>query len=164
MEKTYIEFNGKKYLTREVDLSLILDNYSTETIASSDYGEVLRQEEEKGIDVSNYDNEIYCYLDRSFLESNPTDAEILLAIIHLEGENQNEKQWLNLAKLALEELAGMYISGKTNMYCDYTFHGTEYILHCYCGSQRVCLYQGYSTKHLANTIITMLTTIRLTNS
>ena len=110
MEKQNITYNGREYAVREVDLSPILDGYGVERIGSHELSAAIDEDgfTKEGTEV---DNTIYCYLDSGVLESDVTDAEILLAIIRMEGEEQTDQQWYNLMRMAGLEIALMHESG-----------------------------------------------------
>ncbi len=165
MEKYFETYNGKEYPIREVDLSPILEGYGVERIADSNLSKVLAESTEdfsiEDVDATELDNSIYCYLDSGLIESDPTDAEILLAIIRQEGEEQTDQQWYNLMRIADAEIAQMYEGKRINMNCEgYEYHGW-YSVYAYNDRCRFSLYWGESAKQAAITMVNVLTTIRL---
>ena len=165
MEKYFETYNGKEYPIREVDLSPILDGYGVERIADSNLSKVLAESTEdysiEDADATALDNSIYCYLDSGMIECDPTDAEILLAIIRQEGEEQTDQQWYNLMRIAGMEIAQMYENGKINMNCEGYECGGDYSVCAYNGRCNHSLYYGKSAKMAAITMVNVLTTIRL---
>ena len=165
MKKYFETYNGVQYPIREVDLSPILDGYGVERIADSNLSKVL-YESTNGYEIDDaegteLDNSIYCYLDSGLIESDPTDAEILLAIIRLEGEEQSDQQWYNLMRLADSEISEMHSSGKINMNCEGYEYGGDYSVYAYNGDYSHSLYRGKSAKMAAITIVNVITIIRL---
>ena len=166
MEKYFETFNGVQYPIREVDLSPILDGYGIERIADSNLSKALAERTRdftiEDADATELDNSIYCYLDSGFIESDPTDAEILLAIIHQEGDEQSDEHWYNLMKLADLEISKMYEQKRINMNCEAYGCGDEYCVYAYNGNKtNHYLYRGRSVKQAAITIVNVLTIIRL---
>ena len=166
MEKYFETFNGVQYPIREVDLSPILDGYGIERIADSNLSkalaEITRDFTIEDADATELDNSIYCYLDSGFIESDPTDAEILLAIIHQEGDEQSDEHWYNLMKLADLEISQMYEQKRINMNCEAYGCGDEYCVYAYNDNKtNHYLYRGRSAKQAAITIVNVLTIIRL---
>ena len=165
MKKCFETYNGVQYPIREVDLSPILDGYGVERIADSNLSKVLAEstndftiDDAEGTEL---DNSIYCYLDSGLIESDPTDAEILLAIIRLEGEEQSDQQWYNLMRLADAEISQMYENGKINVNCEGYECGGEYSVYAYNGDYSHSLYRGKNAKMAAITLVNVVTTIRL---
>ena len=165
MEKYFETYNGIKYPIREVDLSPILEGYGVERIADSNLSIVLAESTEdysiEDADATALDNSIYCYLDSGMIECDPTDAEILLAIIRQEGEEQTEQQWYNLMRIAGMEIAQMHERGEINMNCEGYECGGYYSVYAYNGRCNHSLYRGKSAKQAAITMVNVLTTIRL---
>ena len=165
MKKYFETYNGVQYPIREVDLSPILDGYGVERIADSNLSKVLAEStKDYTIDdavATELDNSIYCYLDSGLIESDPTDAEILLAIIRQEGEEQTDQQWYNLMRIAGLEIAQMYEQKRINMNCEGYECGGEYSVYAYNGRCNHSLYYGKSAKMAAITMVNVLTTIRL---
>ena len=165
MKKYFETYNGKQYPIREVDLSPILEGYGVERIADSNLSKVLAESTEdfsiEDVDATELDNSIYCYLDSGLIESDPTDAEILLAIIRQEGDEQGEQEWYNLMKIADSEIAQMYESKRINMNCEGYECGGDYSVYAYNGRCNHSLYYGKSAKQAAITMVNVLTTIRL---
>lgn len=160
MEKYMIEYNGREYAVREVDLSPILDGYGVERIGCSELSAAIDDDgfTEEGTKI---DNSIYCYLDSGVIESDVTDAEILLAIIRMEGEEQTDQQWYNLMRLAGHEIALMHESGRINVDCEGYECGGRYSVYAYNGRANHSLYEGKSAKQAAITMVNALTMIRL---
>lgn len=165
MKKYFETYNGVQYPIREVDLSPILEGYGVERIADSNLSKVLAEStKDYTIDdavATELDNSIYCYLDSGLIESDPTDAEILLAIIRQEGEEQTDQQWYNLMRIAGLEIAQMYEQKRINMNCEGYECGGEYSVYAYNGRCNHSLYYGKSAKMAAITMVNVLTTIRL---
>ena len=165
MKKYFETYNGIEYPIREVDLSPILEGYGVERIADSNLSKVLAESTEdfsiEDADATALDNSIYCYLDSGLIESDPTDAEILLAIIRQEGEEQTDQQWYNLMQIADAEISQMYESKRINMNCEgYEYNGW-YSVYAYNDKCKISLYWGESVKMAAITMVNVLTTIRL---
>ena len=165
MKKYFETYNGIEYPIREVDLSPILEGYGVERIADSNLSKVLAESTEdysiEDADATELDNSIYCYLDSGLIESDPTDAEILLAIIRQEGEEQTDQQWYNLMRIAGLEIAQMHERGEINMNCEGYECGGRYSVYAYNGKCNHSLYEGKSAKQAAITMVNVLTTIRL---
>ena len=165
MKKYFETYNGIEYPIREVDLSPILEGYGVERIADSNLSKVLAESTEdfsiEDADATELDNSIYCYLDSGLIESDPTDAEILLAIIRQEGEEQTDQQWYNLMRLADAEISQMYEGKRINMNCEGYECGGDYSVYAYNGRCNHSLYEGKSAKVAAITMVNVLTTIRL---
>ena len=165
MKKYFETYNGIEYPIREVDLSPILEGYGVERIADSNLSKVLAESTEdysiEDADATELDNSIYCYLDSGLIESDPTDAEIFLAIIRQEGEEQTDQQWYNLMRIADAEISQMYEGKRINMNCEgYEYNGW-YSVYAYNDRCRFSLYWGESVKMAAITMVNVLTTIRL---
>ena len=165
MKKYFETYNDKQYPIREVDLSPILEGYGVARIADSNLAMVLAESTEdfsiEDADATALDNSIYCYLDSGMIESDPTDAEILLAIIRQEGEEQTDQQWYNLMRIAGTEIAQMHERGEINMNCEGYECGGRYSVYAYNGRCNHSLYYGKSAKQAAITMVNVLTTIRL---
>ena len=165
MEKYFETYNGNQYVIREVDLSTILEGYGIERIGSYDLSKALQESTQdytiEDTEATELDNTIYCYMDSGVLESDPTDAEILLAIIRQEGEEQTEDHWYNLARLADAEISGMYEKGEINMNAECYEFGGRYSCYAYNGDVRCTLYNGNSAKMAAITMVNVVSTIRL---
>ncbi len=159
MEKSFETYNGNQYVIREVDLSPIFEGYGVERIGSYDLSKALQESTQA--DATELDNSIYCYLDSGVLESDPTDSEILLAIIRMEGEEQTEDHWYNLARLADAEISGIYERGEINMNAECYEFGGKYTCYAYNGNVRCTLYNGNSAKMAALTMVNVVSTIRL---
>ena len=160
MEKYNVTYNGKEYAVREVDLSPILDGYGVERIGSHELSAAIDEDgfTKEGTEV---DNTIYCYLDSGVIESDVTDAEILLAIIRMEGEEQTDQQWYNLMRMAGLEIALMHESGRINVNCEGYECGGRYSVYAYNGKANHSLYEGKSAKQAAIAMVNALTMIRL---
>ena len=165
MKKYFETYNGIEYPIREVDLSPILEGYGVERIADSNLSKVLAESTNdytiEDADATELDNSIYCYLDSGMIECDPTDAEILLAIIRQEGEEQTDQQWYNLMRIADAEISQMYESKRINMNCEGYECGGRYSVYAYNGKCNHSLYEGKSAKQAAITMVNVLTTIRL---
>ena len=165
MKKYFETYNGIEYPIREVDLSPILEGYGVERIADSNLSKVLAESTEdfsiEDADATELDNSIYCYLDSGLIESDPTDAEILLAIIRQEGEEQSDQHWYNLMRIADAEISQMYEQKRINMNCEGYECGGDYSVYAYNGRCNHSLYYGKSAKQAAITMVNVLTTIRL---
>lgn len=165
MKKYFETYNGIEYPIREVDLSPILEGYGVERIADSNLSKVLAESTRdysiEDADATALDNSIYCYLDSGLIECDPTDAEILLAIIRQEGEEQTDQQWYNLMRIAGMEIAQMHERGEINMNCEGYEYGGRYSVYAYNGRCNHSLYEGKSAKQAAITMVNVLTTIRL---
>ena len=165
MKKYFETYNGIEYPIREVDLSPILEGYGVERIADSNLSKVLAESTEdfsiEDVDATELDNSIYCYLDSGMIDCDPTDAEILLAIIRQEGEGQTDQQWYNLMRIAGLEIAQMYEGKRINMNCEGYECGGDYSVYAYNDGNNHSLYYGKSAKQAAITMVNVLTTIRL---
>lgn len=77
MEKYFEEWNGKKFPVREVMLPEELGGYKA-NVADVDLWDAIEDDYNNGNSEANaLDNDIYFYCDYGFIESNPTDEEII---------------------------------------------------------------------------------------
>lgn len=168
MKKNYIEFEGKKYLAREIDLSPILDGYGTTLIGCNALSMALHDATDdftiENQDANDIDNEIYCYLESGVLECDPTDAELLLEVMRVDGiDTFADKHWYNLMRIALCELADWYHDGKTLVTIGGYEYGGNYRVNIYQSNVVAShyIYDGRNAQSAAMAIMSALITIRL---
>lgn len=81
MEKYYEEWDGKKFPVREVELPEELGGF-TANVATSELWDAIEDAYNAGDKTANnIDNSIYFYCEYGFIESNPTDEEIVEYLI-----------------------------------------------------------------------------------
>lgn len=168
MKKEYIEFEGKKYLTRVVDLSPILDGYGEEMVGCAELSKAL-QDATKGYTIENQDatdvdNQIYCYMDSGHLECDPTDAELLFEVMQIDGISAfTDQHWYNLMRLAQTEIANWYSEGRTLVNIEGYEYGGRYRVYIYHANHRysTLIYEGNSASSAAMAMMGALITIRL---
>ncbi len=159
MNKDFTNYKGNEYIVRNVDLSIILDGYNNVNVSEMGMLDAfdLTDKEAEAIDRT-----IYCYFDEDFLDTDPTDTEILLAIIRQEGEDTESWNWRNLLYKAQMDLVGMYNAKQTNIYTEMRKNSNGEITIYLCNNTlRNVLYKGNSQQDAAITIVNVLTTIRL---
>ena len=169
MKKEYIEFEGKKYLARVVNLSPILDGYGDELIGCYDLSKALRDATDdfsiENQDASDVDNQIYCYMETGVLECDPTDAEILLEIMQLDGiDTFTDQSWYNLMRVAQIDIANWYSDGRTNVNVEGYEYGGNYRVYMYHANNQGAtrtLYAGNNAQSAAIAMMSALITIRL---
>lgn len=169
MKKEYIEFEGKKYLARVIDLSPILDGYGDELIGCYDLSKALHDATDdfsiENQDASDVDNQIYCYMETGVLECDPTDAEILLEIMQLDGiDTFTDQSWYNLMRVAQTEIANWYSEGRTIVNVEGYEYGGNYRVYMYHANNQGAthtLYDGKNAQSAAIAMMSALITIRL---
>lgn len=80
MERSFIEYNGVKYPTIEIALSKVSDIESDEIVIIADYElwAAIEDDYEDGDKEPVWlDDKIYFYCDSGFIESNPTESEVI---------------------------------------------------------------------------------------
>ena len=158
MNKDFINYKGNEYIVRKVDLSLILDGYNNVNVSEIALSNALVTERE----AEDIDSTIYCYFDKNFLDTDPTDTEILLAIIRQEGEDNESWNWRNLLYEAQMDLARMYNTKQTNIYPEMMKNSNGEITLYLCNDTLSnVLYYGDCEQDAAIIIVNVLTTIRL---
>lgn len=169
MKKEYIEFEGKKYLARVVNLSPILDGYGDELIGCYDLCKALDDATDdfsiENQDASDVDNQIYCYLDSGVLESDPTDAELLLEVMRLDGVDEfTDQHWYNLMRVAQTQIANWYSEGRTLVNTEGYEYGGNYHVYMYHANNKSAthyIYEGRNAQSAAIAMMNALITIRL---
>jgi hypothetical protein len=169
MEKYFETFGGVNYPIIEIDLSPILEGYGIERIGDSALSQELSMLTKDftidDIEATEMDNSIYCYLNTDFLNSDPTEVEILLAIIRQEGSKPNSQQWYNLMMMAEKSISSMYEAGDINAYVEaHRYNDEEYAVYIYSNDYIQPLYLGKDAKVAAITIINALTIMRLSKN
>ena len=165
--KKYMEtYKGKEYPVREVDLSPILEGYGIECIGCNALSEAIIEDTKdltvEDTEATEMDNSIYCYLDSGVIESDPTDPEILYAIMQLEGKSGfTDQHWYNVMRMAGHEIALMHENGRINMNCECYEYAGKYHVYAYNDDIRHHYYFGKSAETAAVVVLNMLTTIRL---
>lgn len=172
MEKSYIEFEGVKYPTREIDVESVLDNafrgYGAVTVADYELAKVLQERtdnfsvEDQG--CNDIDNGIYCYMDSGVVASDSTDAELILDIIRQESTEGSitEQEWYNLMRLAGHEIALMHEKHLINIDVEGYEMGGTYSVYAYIkGGEQKSLYYGNSAKDAALAMLNAVTTVRI---
>jgi len=78
MNKSFIEYQGRNYPIRTVDLGSVSSYYKEVDVADYDLFNAIENEYEKGVrEAVEIDNSIFFYCDSGFIASDPTDEEIV---------------------------------------------------------------------------------------
>lgn len=78
MTKNYVEYNGKKFPVRTVNLSSVSSYYTDVDVADYELFAVIESDYDEGKrEAVEIDNSIFFYCDSGFIESDPTDEEII---------------------------------------------------------------------------------------
>lgn len=81
MEKYFEEWNGKKFPVRLIQLPEELGGFETK-VSGGDLWDAIENAYNDGDKTANYiDDSIYFYCERGFIESDPTDEEIVEYLI-----------------------------------------------------------------------------------
>lgn len=83
MEKYYEEWNGKKFPVRVVSVDEEIYGYPTIKVADYELWNAIQYyvEQLRDFEACRIDNDIYYYCDSGFIESDPTDEEIVKYLI-----------------------------------------------------------------------------------
>ncbi len=159
-----IEYKGKEYPVREIDLSYILEGYKTEMVADYELSkamqEVVGDFEIEDSETTETDNLIYCYMNSGFIASNPTDVEILLEIVRMEGIELTDMQWYNLMAMATSEFSQMYRDCKINLDMESYVSGGRYNVYIHKPDElNRTIYYGESAQTAAISAISALSVI-----
>ena len=158
MEKSFIEYNGKKYATRDVPYGHFEEGYGIATVADADlsnaFPEGVLTGEVEDQEVTDIDNGIYFYMDSGFVESDPTDAEIILTLLRNDNpKSVSDEQWYNLMRLATHEVNVWHEEGRTNLNIEGYEMGGEYSVYYYGEDVNHNLYRGKSAEVAAMTAV-----------
>lgn len=157
MEKSFIEYNGKKYATREVYYGNFEAFYGTITVADADLSNAFPQDvltgEAEDQEVTDIDNQIYFYMDSGFVANDPTDAEIILELLHNDNTTISDEQWYNLLRVATAEVSEWHREGRTNLNIEGYEMGGEYSVYYYGDGVNHNLYRGKSAEVAAMTAV-----------
>ena len=78
MNKYYEEWNGKKFPVREVMFNVCDDMKTIVKVADIDLWDAIDEDHDNGNPEAHaLDNDIYFYCEYGFIESDPTDEEIV---------------------------------------------------------------------------------------
>lgn len=78
MTKNYVEYNGKKFPVRTVNLSSVSSYYTDVDVADYELFAAIESDYDEGKrEAVEIDNSIFFYCDSGFIESDPTDEEII---------------------------------------------------------------------------------------
>lgn len=78
MQKSYVEWKGRKYPVRTLDLPEEWDYYNPVSVADVELWCSIEEECNNGNkEAEEIDNSIFYYCDSGFVDSDPTDEEII---------------------------------------------------------------------------------------
>jgi hypothetical protein len=159
MEKHFIEYMGNQYATRNVDISAWFVGYGIATFADCDLSNAFPEDaltECSDQEVNDIDADIYFYCNSGFIESNPTDAEIVLELLKNEWcviSKITDTDWFHLMQFATNEIYTWYVEGRTNVNCESYECGGTYNVYAYADGVNRVLYSGKSPAMAAMTAI-----------
>ena len=123
MKIDIIKFDGKDYPLVEVNLGFIFSDYIIDQVTNKSLAKALQARtkdfEINDIEAIDIDNQIYCYLPDFMFENNPSEFEILVAILDLENiqiRNTTNEVRKELLELAERDTKVMYASKQLPFY------------------------------------------------
>ena len=172
MKIDVIKFDGKDYPLAVVDLGIIFSGYPSDQVANKSLGNALTAKTENfNIDDNeavDIDNQIYCYLPDFMFENNPSEFEVLVAILDLENiqicniTNEARKE---LLKLAERETKAMYAIKQLPFYFEVgpLTNLTYFNLSVCKGENKHVVYNGCSNADAIRIIYSALCAYRMGN-
>ncbi len=89
MVKYNVNYKGREYPVREVDISKYLDGYGVVRIGCYELNKAMQEDthgwEVADTEASELDNTIYCYMDSGVIEKDLSDEEIIRRIAQMES-------------------------------------------------------------------------------
>lgn len=153
MEKSFIEYNGVNYTTREVCYETFEPGTGTIMVADSELSDAypkdwLEVEDQEAIET---DNQFYYYMEG--LKKDPTDAEIILELLHNDNTTISDEQWYNLLRVATAEVCEWHREGRTNFCIEGYEQGGVYSVYYYGEGVNHNLYRGKCAETAAMTAV-----------